>query len=112
MFMSEEDLPKRLAEYGGNHITVRRIALTRPQVRGLPSFPIADKKNDPRRKWFVANYGKRCWELDAMDPNDLRDCVEQEIRRLIEPVAWQRCEVVNKAEQESLQTVLEQWGVP
>jgi hypothetical protein len=112
MFMSEEDLPKRLAEYGGTHITVRRIALTRPQVRGLPSFPIADKKNDPRRKWFVANYGKGCWELDAMDPNDLRDCVEQEIRRLIEPVAWQRCEVVNKAEQESLQTVLEQWGVP
>ena len=31
---------------------------------------------------------------------------------LIEPVAWQRCEVVNKAEQESLRTVLEQWGLP
>ena len=46
-----------------------------------------------------------------MDPNDLRDCVEQAIVGLIEPVAWQRCEVVNKAEQESLQTVLEQWGV-
>ena len=44
MFMSEEDLPKRLAEYGGDHITVRRIALTRPQVRDLPSFPVADKK--------------------------------------------------------------------
>ena len=35
-----------------------------------------------------------------MDPNDLRDCVAQEVRRLIEPVAWERCEVVNKAEQE------------
>ncbi len=35
-----------------------------------------------------------------MDPNDLRDCVEQEIRELIEPVAWERCEVVNKPEQE------------
>ena len=34
-----------------------------------------------------------------MDPNDLRDCVEQEIKELIEPVAWERCEVVNKAEQ-------------
>ena len=30
MYMSEEDLPKRLAEYGGNHVTVQRIALTRP----------------------------------------------------------------------------------
>ena len=81
------------------------------QVSGLPSFPAADKQKDPRYKWFVANYGDRCWELDAMDPNDLRDCVEQAISKLIEPVAWQRCEVVNKAEQESLQTVLEQWGV-
>ena len=42
-----------------------------------------------------------------MDPNDLRDCVEREIKALIEPVAWERCEVVNKAEQESLRTVLE-----
>ena len=89
---------------------MRRIALTRPQVRGLPSFPVADKKNDPRRKWFVSNYGHHCWELDAMDPNDLRDCVEQAITALIEPVAWQRCEIVNKAEQESLKTVLERWG--
>ena len=44
-------------------------------------------------------------------PNDLRNGVEQAIFGLIEPVAWQRCEVVNKAERESLQTVLEQWGV-
>ena len=31
-----------------------------------------------------------------MDPNDLRDCVEREIKKLIEPVAWQRCELVNR----------------
>ena len=111
MYMSEVDLPARLAEYGGKHITVRRIALMPDQVRRLPSFPVADKKLDPRHRWFVANHGRRCWELDAMDPNDLRDCVEQAIIGLIEPVAWRRCEIVNKAEQESLQTVLEQWGV-
>ena len=29
---------------------------------------------------------------------------------LIEPVAWQRCEVVNRAEQESLKTILAKWG--
>jgi hypothetical protein len=112
MFMSERDLPDRLARYDGEHITLKRIALTRPQARGLPSFPAADKRKDPRYKWFVANHGHDCWELDALDPNDLRNCVEQEIRKLIEPVAWQRCEVVNKAEQASLQTVLEQWGAP
>jgi hypothetical protein len=44
-----------------------------------------------------------------MDPNDLRACVEREIKRLIEPVAWKRCEAVNKAEQESLRTILDSW---
>jgi hypothetical protein len=44
-----------------------------------------------------------------MDPNDLRNCVEAEIKRLIEPVAWARCARVNAAEQESLKTLLVGW---
>ena len=107
--MSEKDLPARFAKYDGDHVKLTRIALTVEQLEGLPSFPATDKKKDPRYKWFVANHGHHCWELDAMDPNALRDCVEQAIIELIEPVAWQRCEVVNRAEQESLKTVLEQW---
>jgi hypothetical protein len=114
LFMSEEDLPGRLANYGGNHVALRRIALTPAQVVAgkLPFFPATDKRKDPRYRWFSDNHGNRCWELDAMDPNDLRDCVERAIIELIEPEAWQRCEIVNKAEQESLKTILEKWGAP
>jgi hypothetical protein len=111
MFMSEEDLPARFAKYDGDHITLRRIALTLWQLEGLPYFPASDKRKDPRYKWFASSYGHNCWELDAMDPNDLRDCVEREIVSLIEPEAWRRCEIVNKAEQESLQTILDKWVV-
>jgi hypothetical protein len=53
--------------------------------------------------------GRRCWELDAMDPNDLRARVEQEIAALIEPTAWQRCARINAAEHESLRGVLAAW---
>ncbi len=108
--MSERDLPARFIKYKGGHIKLKRIALTRQQVRRLPSFPAADKKADTRYKWFVANYGHHCWELDAMNPRDLRDLVEREIKRLIEPTAWARCEVVNRAEQQSLKSILEKWG--
>jgi hypothetical protein len=80
MYMSEADLPKRLEGYGGDHITIKRIALTREHVRRLPSFPATE-----------------------------RACVQQEINELIEPVAWRRCEIINKAEQESLRTVLDSW---
>jgi hypothetical protein len=108
--MSEVDLPKRLAEYGGHHVQIKRIALTGEHILDLPSFPAADKRKDPRYKWFTSRHGDRCWELDAMDPNDLRDCVEEAINEWIEPEAWARCETVNAAEQESLKTVLDAWG--
>jgi hypothetical protein len=110
--MSEVDLPKRSRNYGGDHVTIKRLALTREQVTNLPSFPATDKIKDTRFRWFVSNYGDRCWELDAMDPNELRACVEAGIKELIEPVAWARCEAVNKAEQQSLKTVLEAWSNP
>jgi len=109
LFMSQQDLPARFTKYKGDHIKLKRIALTRKQVTGLPSFLARDKRKDPRYGWFVRQYGHRCWELDAMDPNDLRACVKNEIRKLIEPVAWRRCETMNMAEQESLRHVLDRW---
>jgi len=115
MNMSEADLPARLKDYGGHHIEVRRIALKREQVTGLLSFPASDKRDDPRYKWFVTNYGHDCWELDAMDPNDLRNCVEAAIKELIEPVAWARCELVNAAEKENIHNFLgtyKKWDAP
>ena len=113
MFMSSEDLPKRLEKYGGDHVQVYRIALHSGDVDDLPTFPASDKKKDPRYEWFTKRHGKDCCELDAMDPNDLRDRVEQHIKAEIEPEAWARCETVNKAEQQSIRTALNNWkGAP
>jgi hypothetical protein len=109
LYMSEVDLPTRFAKYGGDHIKLRRIALIPKQLGKLPSFPAIDKRKD-RYKWFASNYGNRCWEIDAMNPNDLRNCVKREIVKLIDPVAWERCEIVNRVEQESLQMILGKWG--
>jgi hypothetical protein len=109
MFMSEEDLPKRMEKYGGDHVIIKRIALVEDDLDGLPSFPASDKRKDPRHKWFVRKYGKKCWELDAMDPNDLRDRVEEAIKEEIEWDAWERSARCQDAEQETLQSVLHEW---
>jgi hypothetical protein len=48
-----------------------------------------------------------------MDPNDLRTLVEQAILDVIEPTAWNRCARIEKAERESLRSVLHSWrGAP
>jgi hypothetical protein len=109
MYMSERDLPDRLAKYGGDHVELRRIALLPEQLGGLPSFPASDKKKDTRHDWFVDQFGNQCWELDALDPNVLRDLVEEAINGEIEPDAWEHCAVIEQAEKESLRTVLDSW---
>jgi hypothetical protein len=112
LWMSECDIPERLKRYGGKHASIKRIALTRDDCRNLgrrPAFNVKEKSKDPRAPWFRKNYGQLCWELDAMDPNDLRSRVENEINEHIEPEAWERCRIIDKAERESMRHVLDKW---
>jgi hypothetical protein len=107
--MSDVDLPDRFKRYGGDHVEIKRIALLPEHLMELPSFPASDKKKDTRYGWFVRRYGGQCWELDALDPNALRNMVEAAILKQIEPVAWARCKVVEHAERESIKGVLRKW---
>jgi hypothetical protein len=109
MYMSEA-LPARLEKYGGDHIVLCRIALDKIDVGNVKTFPASDKSNDTRHPWFVKNYGNTCAELDALDPNELRQRVRENIESNIEPDAWNRCKTVEAAERESLQAYMTRWG--
>ncbi len=131
LFMSEVDLPKRLARYGSDdpsekdlskdeiqdlldeaHIEIRRIALTKAHTQLLPQAPrfdVKDKKKDPRYNWFVKNHGEFCWELDAMNPNDLRDCVEKAILRELDQESWDRCFATQEAERSVIRETCASW---
>jgi hypothetical protein len=109
MQMSEVDLPGRVEKYGGV-ADITRIALTSADCTdALPSFSVETKRGDPRYAWFKRNYGDRCWELDAMNPNDLRRRLRNEIIRRIDMDAWARCQAVEKAERESLNKYIRAW---
>ena len=100
MHMSEVDLPARLGKYGGN-VNLIRIAIadvdTTRKAR-VPSFPASDKIKDPRHKWYVENYGSRCWELDALSPVILRERVEAEILSRLDVAAWEHAAKIEAAE--------------
>jgi hypothetical protein len=110
LHMSVVDLPNRLEDYGGGHVKVIRVALTEGQLAPLPSFPASDKRKDPRYEWFVSDYGHRCWEIDALDPNELRDRVKDHIEDcILDPETWERCEQVCEAQRDSMRGYLEGW---
>jgi hypothetical protein len=110
LHMSEVDLPRRLDEYGAD-VELLRLAIVGGDTNsGLPDFAAEEKRKDPRYSWFVRHYGRRCFELDALDPNELRDRVEDAIRGEIDFEAWDRCKAVEQAELQSLVEVMESWG--
>jgi hypothetical protein len=104
MYMSEIDMPTRLKKYGStDQFDLKRIALTSDDVGALPSFPA--KKTDPRCDWYVERYGVDAWELDAMDPNDLRDRVKQEIEKYVDADAWEQHQRVEAAQRETVKAI-------
>jgi hypothetical protein len=111
LHMSEADLPQRLEDFGAS-VDLTRIALTHVDITnsGLPDFAAETKKGDTRYRWFVERYGDRCFELDAIDPNVLRDRVERAIQEQIDHAAWRRCQIVERAERRSLTEVITSWG--
>lgn len=111
MNMSEVDLPRRMERYNGDADIVR-VALNDDDVApgtDLPSFESKSKSNDPRYKWFLQNYGRRCWELDALSPVVLRERVEAEILARLDMEAWNHAVEVEAAETESMSSILSNW---
>jgi hypothetical protein len=110
MHMSQVDIPDHLAQYNAN-VDIECLAITLDDINQYRLTPheAASKRKDPRYRWFVQNYGSQCWELDALDPNILRDKVEAAIREHIDWDAWNRCVTAERAECASLQDILGQW---
>jgi hypothetical protein len=111
LHMSQVDTPTRLTRYGGGAIEWRRIALTPELIQAydLPGFDVETKKGDSRYRWFRASQGARAWELDALNPNILRVIVEEAVRSSINSDTWEQSRLVEQAETDSLQHILDRW---
>lgn len=108
LYMSEVDVPTRLARYGARWRFVR-IAVLGDDTPSLPSFEVETKRSDPRHDWYVRRYGNKCWELDAMDPNDLRARVWQQIETRLDLPAWEHAKAIEAAEVESMRDFHATW---
>lgn len=108
MYMSEMDIPTRFTKYGGV-ANFKRIALLITQCKNLPSFDAGTKITDMRYKWFIGQYGHTCWELDALDPNDLRECVKGAIVSMLNIDMWNRAIEIEKVEVASMQDFHQVW---
>lgn len=106
-YMTDVDLPKRLERYGAD-IHMTRIAINEQDFH-LPKFSAGTKSKDPRYQWFAERYGNDCWEIDAMDPNTLRERVQEQIESCLDLLSWNQSAKAEKAEIASMREFQARW---
>jgi hypothetical protein len=80
----------RLVMFAGQDFEVRRIALNIEQVRRYRPPPNFAKETDTRFAAYAAEFGEKCWELDALSPTVIADLIRNELVGMIDERSWQR----------------------
>jgi hypothetical protein len=76
------DITERLVvTFGATDAEVVRLALNMDQIRQFNPPPNPAKLSDSRASGYIARFGPESWELDAMNPTDIANLIESEIRR-------------------------------
>jgi len=65
------DIKTRLEEFGVLGLRVEKIGLTIAQVKRYNPPPNPAKITDPRAGGYIAKFGSKSWEVDALPPNVL-----------------------------------------
>jgi hypothetical protein len=84
---------------------VKRIALNMDQIEEHQPPPNFAKVTDSRFEDYQAQYGDDSWELDALEPQLLRDLIVSEVRAVRDEDLWQEAEEQQEAERESLRNI-------
>jgi len=93
----EEELRDKLTRYGGGVPHWVRLGVVEADFAAFDLFPLPVKAS-ARSAAFVARYGTRCAEVDALPPAELRGRVRAAIESHIDQGRWQRLKRVEELE--------------
>ncbi|MEM9366386.1 MAG: hypothetical protein AAGD07_10340 [Planctomycetota bacterium] len=104
-----EDLAKT-TDLRGAFVTWERLSLTEDDFETHNLIELEVKKTDTRASQFMREHGQRCAEVDALDPNVIRQRVREAITRYVPDKKWQRLQEVEFLERESWEATLGQFA--
>lgn len=95
---------------GDGFVEVKRLALNMRQVEKYkpPSNPA--KITDSRAESYIATYGKKSWELDALKPQVIDQLVTTNIESLLDIELWQQSKAEQREKRQIITAVHDNWG--
>ena len=82
------DNEERLELYAEQWIDVRRLALNMDQIEELRPPPNPAKVTDSRAGDYISRFGRKSWELDALEPSFIDELISNEIESIIDRPKW------------------------
>lgn len=90
-------------------VEVKRIALSFDQVRQYDLIPNPTKVTDSRAAGYMARYGDECWELDAIEPDELVRLVHEAAEvEVTDWDAWNELKDQDEKEREEIRKAIEE----
>jgi hypothetical protein len=103
----DRDIETKLRRYGpAAELSFKRIAVLTEQIEAWKLPSAAPKKTDSRSKTFSG----QAVEIEAIPPDTLRQLVDDAITGIVDHSSYALMLEVEKAERETLETVLESMG--
>ena len=100
----------RLAMFARQGVEVRRLALNMDQIERYRPPPNPAKETDTRYPAYAKQFGRECWELDALDPTVIANLIRTEVERLIDADAWNEAKDKEVSNRALLETTSENWA--
>jgi hypothetical protein len=100
----------RLSMFADDPVEVVRLALNFDQVEQYRPPPNPAKDTDSRYAGYVAQFGDRSWELDALEPTVIDGLVRRAIADLIDDAAWEAAKAQEAARRAVIQKAAENWA--
>lgn len=106
------DLQERFTAYRRGFlfdVKVKRVALTFDQVQERDLIPNPTKIEDPRAQGYIDEYGDECWELDAIEPDEMVEMVEGAVSaEVTDWDAWDEIKDQDEREREEIRKAIEE----
>ena len=100
------DIEDRLRMFTGG-VRVERLALNLDQIKKFKPPPNPAKRDDSRYHRYVKQFGRKCWELDAVEPKVLADLVRTAVMKLRNEKVWKEAVRKESAHRRELRRIVD-----
>lgn len=104
------DIRARLALFCESEVRVKRLGLNMSQVETYNPPPNFAKLKDARAKKYIAKYGDKSWELDALEPAVLVALIRKAVQSVRRDDRWAASRAEERTHRELLKATSEKWS--